>query len=106
MMDENPNIHKDRVIGYVVTKYESTIRWNSIPGWWESFEDYTYNLDLNEDVMYVVPAQPNTFKISVVCPDCGESEVLGYEFEGAYRPDWASKAKETLEMSHKCSKKK
>jgi hypothetical protein len=61
-------------------------------GWGE-----TTDMDENEKVVGVVPAQPRTYRVSGDIGGCFEE--LGYEFEGAWHPDWKEALKEKREAA-------
>ncbi len=74
------------------------------------------DLDLNEEIIAVIPAAANSYKILGLIPDnkdsrggyfVGISGEYPYEFAGAYHPDWKRElAKKRLEKYHEQEVKK
>jgi hypothetical protein len=87
---------KDAVIGFLVTKVPhfqpkrgEPTHFVSVRPLTVSWEGMEKDVDLEEDekVIGVIPAPPGSYEVWGFLPD-GKGQVLGYEFPGAYAPDW------------------
>lgn len=91
---EKIELRRDAVIGYIVTQESSDgLRYVAITpiiGDTEGFFDETLTNPISEDrqVIGVLPAQPNTFRVSGCLEGIGGRTKFGYEFAGANNPDW------------------
>lgn len=103
---ECPKIIRDLIVGFLIVRskvkdgvsYVSTIPLDTS---WDRFNDDN-DIDPNEEIIGIIPAPQGSYKILGLLPcidnkgkypDTGSYETLGYEYDGAYHPDW----KELLE---------
>ena len=95
-MEQKIEIEKEVVIGFVVTMVKGgQFRTRPIIGSWEGYFDID-PIDetmFKEKVIGVLPAPQNTFHVM----GCGlpDAHSLGYEFAGAFHPDWEETYLET-----------
>jgi len=90
------DINKDVLIGYAIVKgvYEKQYIYKvPIVGWWEEFDDDSIDLEDDDEVIGVITAIPGSYKVSGVDSDGRTLIALGYEFPGAYHPDWIEELK-------------
>ena len=117
MHKEDSKIIKDLIVGFLIVRskvkdgssYVNTIPLDSS---WDGFNGDN-DLDANEEIIGVIPAPQGSYKILGLfpCNDDGDDdddeypgtyELLGYEYDGAYCPDW----KELLEENIKSKARK
>jgi len=90
------NIYKDVVIGFTVSqsvagKHRYIHITPLIANHEGLFDDEPDSLGTNEQVVGVLPAPPNTFRIMGGLPrNEAPLTYLGYDFAGATNPDWAN----------------
>ena len=92
---EDPVIFKNPVIGFVVVKMKERGILGMLPliGGWEE-EDIDLPLEekrveKEDEVLGVIPAPSGTKAVyGVIDEERGFMELLGYEFEGAFHPNW------------------
>lgn len=106
---DDSRIIKELVVGFLIVKsrvnddssYINVIPLNSS---WDEFNG-DHDLDVNEEIIGVVPAPQGSYKILGLFPceedeksypEIGEYNALGYEHQGAYFPDWKKLLEETV----------
>lgn len=94
-------IVKETVVGFIVTANKFGYFYtHPLTGSWCGSPDLPCgqeHLDISseERVIGILPAPPNTFKVTG-CNNISNTCIsLGYEYEGAYHPDWADEHKRT-----------
>lgn len=99
---EDTKIIKDPLIGFLVVKYirkdgSFYIGTEPLSASWDGFDDNDYMCNDNDQIIGVLPAPPYSYKVlglfpcmeeNLPYPRNGSYECLGYEFAGAYSPDW------------------
>ena len=116
---DDSKIIKDLVVGFLVVKskvingnsYVNVIPLNSS---WNGFND-DHDLDANEEIVGVIPAPQGSYKILGLFPcedgeqgypDTGRYGTLGYEYKGAYYPDWKKLLEEQIKNGEHLKKEK
>lgn len=98
---EESKIARDPVICFLIVKSRGDhdsfyIKAMPVNGSWDDLDD-GITIDREDEIIDVIPAPQHTFKVSglfpcdqqdLPYPDSGIYELLGYEFTGAYHPDW------------------
>lgn len=89
--DECMKILKDVIIGFMVVKYNRKdgsffIGTEPLCTSWDGFGD-NETVDIDDEIIGVIPAPQCSYKVLGLFPD-NRYEFLGYEFRGAYSPDW------------------
>ena len=96
---EQLEIIRDPIIAFLIVKVKNdheSFYINTVPITtdWNNFNEDN-SIDIDEEIMGVVPAPQHSYMVSglfprkgVKYPDKGTFKSLGYEFEGAYCPDW------------------
>ena len=101
---EKIELRREAVIGYIVTQESGLdglryVNINPIIGDIDGFFDETLTNPISEDrqVIGVLPAQQNTFRVSgsLECRD-GLFTKFGYEFAGANNPDWENECRDEV----------
>lgn len=100
-------IYRRSVIAFVVTKEKSCgfqyIYQYPITVYSDGDSD-DIELHEEEEVVSVVPAQLGTFAVYGIMPGDSNDELLGYEYPGAYNPDWNERYDEMLKSKTKMKK--
>ncbi len=100
-MCKDDKIIKDLIVGFLIVKFivrDGNYHIRAIPldSSWDGFNGDNY-LCPNEEIIGVIPAPQGSYKVLGLIPcergrvkhsDIGSYEKLGYEYSGAYHPDW------------------
>lgn len=106
---DDSKIIKELVVGFLIVRskvnggnsYINIIPLNSS---WDGFND-DHDLDANEEIVGVIPAQQGSYKVLGLLPcEDGEEDysykgvydTLGYEHKGTYYPDWKKLLEENI----------
>ncbi len=95
-MEQDIEIVKEAVIGFIITQPidgRLEFKTRAIRGDWEGYfmaDDLCDDGLIEEKVIGVLPAPQNTFYVLGFGAD-HEGTPLGFEFAGAYHPDWVCK---------------
>jgi len=101
MSAEDSKIIRDLVVGFLVVKSKvkngcSYVNMIPLDSSWDGFND-DHDVDADEEIVGVIPAPHGSYKVlglfpnkddKEVYPGVGRYETLGYEYVGAYYPDW------------------
>jgi len=101
--NKEKDIIRDLIVGFLIVRskvpngvsYVSTIPLDTS---WDGFND-NIDIDPNEEIIGIIPAPPGSYKILGLVPnkdDIGSYENLGYEYRGAYFPDWKKLLEEKI----------
>ena len=117
---EESKIMIDPIIGFLVLKCKMTdgsfyIMTEALIGSWNGLSDdeYTYHPDNDEEIIGVLPAPQHSYRVlglfpcdekELPYPENGTFEFLGYEFEGAYSPDWKKELEKRIKMKEERKK--
>lgn len=89
---------------YNIMLYPLSIKWDDIvpPNSTGGYESNGYcgeiyeRFENEEEIKSIIPAPPNSFQIWASSEDSEEWICLGFEFQGAYHPDWFELAYERI----------
>ena len=96
---EQSKIIRDPIIAFLIVKIkndQNSFYINTVPITtdWNNFNEDT-DINSDDEIIGVVPAPQHSYMVSglfprkgVKYPDNGTFKYLGFEFEGAYCPDW------------------
>jgi hypothetical protein len=116
--EDGSKIIKELVVGFLIVKskvsngnsYVNVIPLNSSC---DGFND-DHDLDPNEEIVGVIPAPQGSYKILGLFPcedgqeypNTGKYDTLGYEYQGAYYPDWKKLLEENIKSGEYLKKEK
>ncbi|SMB96770.1 hypothetical protein SAMN00808754_1642 [Thermanaeromonas toyohensis ToBE] len=85
-------ITKEPVVGFLVTANREVdgncwISVRPLEANWEGGDFFSIHLDKEEKIVGIIPAPHGSYIVRGLMPD-DTYELLGYEFPGAYHPDW------------------
>jgi hypothetical protein len=123
--EDDPKIIKELVVGFLIVKskvsggnsYINVVPLNSS---WDAFNGDN-DLDANEEIVGVIPAPQGSYKVLGLF-QCEEDEkdekdeednpcngiynTLGYEYKGAYYPDWKNLLEEMIKNGEHVKRRK
>lgn len=114
-VDESRLITRESIVGFLVAKHKRDgesffVDITPLSYGWDGLdfcEDNSLTSEKDE-IVAVIPAQPDSFKVSGIFPDKGGGEypdtgffeLLGHEFKGAYSPDWKEELKNRIKIRY------
>ncbi len=105
-------IIKDPLVGFLVVKTKIRDEYYfvdtyPVSGAWDGIDE-TVDLEYGDNVIGVIPAPAHSYvvyglfpKEDEKYPENGTFELLGYEFEGSYYPDWNEELKDRISEKEK-----
>lgn len=89
-------IYKEAIIGFIIVKCNEKkgnfILTRPITADWEACQSSEEDLKENEEVLAILSAPPEAYKVFAESND-GNLREIGFEFKGASHPDWEEEAK-------------
>lgn len=116
--EDGSKIIKDLVVGFLIVRSKvnngsSYINIIPLDSSWGGFND-DHDIDANEEIVGVIPAPQGSYKVLGLvpcedgqgCSDTGRYDTLGYEYQGAYYPDWKKLLEENIKSGEHLKKEK
>ncbi len=111
--EEDSKIIKDIIIGFLITKHKRRdgsyyISNQPLIGSWDDLGDDEAVVNSDDEIIGIIPAPPYSHRVlglfkcvekDLPYPHNGVYDTLGYEFPGAYYPNWKKLLEERIQWS-------